>query len=161
VQREPAAFWSHFRLGHVQARAGEQQQAWQEFNVCVALKPDLAECWYNRALAATATRKHREALADYAQTIALRPAFADAWLNRGLMLIELDRAADALTDLDKALELGADPFSAHLGLAVAQGRVGNLEEAQASCKRALIVKPDDPKAKALLQTLNSAVSKRR
>ena len=47
----PQDFWPNFHQGVCAFRLGRYQDAVNAFRVCVALAPDRAECFYNRALA--------------------------------------------------------------------------------------------------------------
>jgi serine/threonine protein kinase/tetratricopeptide (TPR) repeat protein len=155
VKLSEGDFWSHFYRGLVNAKLGRHQDTLREFDICVALRPDVAECWFNRGLAHETLSNYSQALDDYAKAGTVKEDYADAWLNRGLLLLRLDRDAEALDQLLNALEGGAEPFAVHFALARAHQKLGNRPEALASVKRALHLNPDSPEAKALLRQLEA------
>ena len=70
--------------------------------MCIGTAPDIAGCYYNRALAYAALDRPGQALQDYDRALALDPAHATAALNRGMLHYQLGRPAGALADLRQA-----------------------------------------------------------
>lgn len=72
----PHEFWPSFHHGICAFRRGRYQDALTAFTVCVALKPDEAECFHNRALALAALGHPAQASRDHARAVALDPTLA-------------------------------------------------------------------------------------
>ena len=99
----PQDFWLNFYEGLCDYRLGRFAGAVNAFRVCIALSPETAECYYNRALAHQALGRLDRALADYSRALALNPNLTDAALNRGILHYRQGRHADAIADLEQAL----------------------------------------------------------
>jgi tetratricopeptide (TPR) repeat protein len=84
----------------------------------VGAAPDLAGCYYSRALALTALGRKKEAIADYNQSIALDAHLACAFLNRGMLHYQELRYDEALADLARALTAGMNADTVHYNMAL-------------------------------------------
>jgi serine/threonine protein kinase/Flp pilus assembly protein TadD len=118
VDLRPQDFWPWFGKGvcaHKRQRPGEAVTA---FSVCVALAPDCAACYHNRALALAARGDEAAALRDYDRALRLDPRFAAAALNRGALHLQQRRFAAAEPDFRLALTLGANPAAVHYNRAL-------------------------------------------
>ena len=74
--------------------------------------------------------------------VAERPEFVPALANLGLVLCELDRPAEAVTALEKAATVSPQAAEVHFALAGAYSALYRLEEAKASYRRALALRPE-------------------
>ena len=74
--------------------------------------------------------------------VAERPEFVPALANLGLVLGELDRPADAATVLEQAAAVSPQAAEVHFALAGAYSALYRLEEAKASYRRALALRPE-------------------
>jgi serine/threonine protein kinase len=72
----PQDFWPNFHQGVCAFRQGHYQDAVSAFRVCIALAPDRAECFYNRALAYAALGQTPKASWDYDRAGQLDPSLA-------------------------------------------------------------------------------------
>ncbi len=117
VELRPQDFWPWFGKGLCAQRRQRYEEAETAFSVCVALAPDSAACYYNRALALAA---HGDAAAekDYDRALALDPHLASATLNRGVLKLQKGRLDEAETDLNLAVAEGADPAGVHYNRAL-------------------------------------------
>jgi tetratricopeptide (TPR) repeat protein len=96
-------FWPNFYQGLCAYQLGRFEDAIDAFRVCIALAPETAECYYNRALAHEAAGHKAHALGDYTRALKLDRSMSDAALNRGLLLAAMGRPAAAAAELDQAL----------------------------------------------------------
>jgi tetratricopeptide (TPR) repeat protein len=80
--------------------------AMDDFNQAIALHPDFAFGWYNRANVLLHLRKFHQAIDDYSEAIKLEPTMGEAYYNRALTLLYLGETKLACSDLSKAGELG-------------------------------------------------------
>lgn len=82
VSLRPQDFWPNFHQGVCAYRLRRHRDAVVAFRVCIALAPDRAECYYNRALAHAALGDRAEADGDLRRAIALDPTLAAAPVER-------------------------------------------------------------------------------
>jgi len=80
----PQDLWPNFHQGVCAFRLGCYHDAVTAFRVCIALAPDRAECFYNRALAHDALSQTIEASRDYTRAFSLDPTLAAAPLDRAV-----------------------------------------------------------------------------
>jgi lipoprotein NlpI len=84
-------------------------QAIQDFDKAISLKPDTPEAFNNRGLAYEQKGDFDRAIQDYDQAIRLQPTYASAFNNRGLVYGERKGDHDrAIQDFDQAIRLRAD-----------------------------------------------------
>src|SRR5207237_3032264 len=83
VTLRPQDFWPWFGKGLCAHRRQYPDEAVTAFSVCIALAPDNAACYFNRALALAASGDAAAALADYDRALQLDPHLAAAAPNRG------------------------------------------------------------------------------
>ncbi len=99
----PQDFWPNFYQGLCAYQLGRFDDAIDAFRVCIALAPETAECYYNRALAHDALGHKAPAMRDYTRAHHLDRGLSEAALNRGILLSAEGRHAEAAGDLDQAL----------------------------------------------------------
>ena len=101
----------HWRLARYQTSLGgnaslQLSLALADLNRALAVDPQDALLYYNRATLYAERRDYRQAISDYDRALRIEPNLAEAWYNRGLCHIFLDDKASAVSDLSKAGELG-------------------------------------------------------
>jgi tetratricopeptide (TPR) repeat protein len=131
-------------------RAGD---ALADFSVCVALAPDRAECYYNRALAHVALDHREAALQDYDQALRLEPRVGRASFNRGVLHLQANHGEQARADFRRALRNGIEPATIHYHLALVALAEDDREAAQASLDEALRHNPGHEQARELREAL--------
>ena len=99
----PEDFWLNFDQGLCAYQLGRFDESAAAFRVCIALAPDSAECYYNRALALGALGLAGKAIDDYTRALRRDPSLGPAWLNRGMLRYRAGRLAEAEADLRQAL----------------------------------------------------------
>ena len=118
------------------------EDALASFDRAIALRPDHAEPYYNRARLLAGLQRQEEALASYDRAIALRPDYAEAHYNRANVLAGLRRHADALAGYDRAIALKPDHAEAYANRGHVLADLRRYAEALASHDRAIALKPD-------------------
>ena len=108
---EPGEFWPHFFRGVCAYRLGRHRDALAALDICVALAPRTAECYYNRAKVYEAIGEDEQAIADDSRALALNPALAGAALNRGILSLRGKRYAQAIADFERARASATGPES--------------------------------------------------
>ncbi len=105
----PQDFWLNFYEGLCAYKLERFDESATAFRVCIAISPESAECFYNRALALGALGQPEKALDDYTRALELNPALGAAALNRGMLQYRAGRLAEATTDLNRALAKAPGP----------------------------------------------------
>lgn len=108
LQRRPQDFWLNFYQGLCAYRLERYAEAVVAFSVCIALEPETAECYYNRALAHAALGHEPDALRDYSRALDLNPSLTSAALNRGILHYKAGRLPAAEADLKQAISSTRD-----------------------------------------------------
>lgn len=78
----------------------------RDLDKTIALLPDFAFAYYNKANVLCLQKSYREALAAYSAALTLDADFAEAYFNRGLTYIFIDEVDLGIADLSKAGENG-------------------------------------------------------
>jgi tetratricopeptide (TPR) repeat protein len=149
VALRPQEFWPWFWRGLCAYKLRRFEDAVSSFSVCIALSPDSAECFCNRAIARFGLGQATEARADYDKAVALDAGLPAAALNRGILNLQEKRLAEAEGDLGRALTLGADPAVVYFNLAVLCQRRHDRQGSLANVDKALRYRPAYPDARNL------------
>jgi tetratricopeptide (TPR) repeat protein len=155
VDLRPQDFWAHFYSAVCAYRRGRHADAVHSFGVVLALAPENALVYHNRALALAGCGNPAAALRDCDRALALAPTLGPAALNRGVLHYQQGRHAEALTDLERALRLGADPAATHYNLALVHLARGERAAALGSVTQALHHDPSHAQAQRLRERLLS------
>lgn len=110
---------------------------------------------YASAVADRLAGRPAAAVPKLEQVLAARPEDVDARLNLGLALLALNRTEEAATAFRDVIARAPDYGDAHLGLARAEQRRGDLAAARRSAAEALRVAPRNPDALALADALRA------
>jgi lipoprotein NlpI len=103
---------------------GNYEQAIQDFDKAIRLKPDIAEAFNNRGVAYDYKGDYERAIQDYNQVIRLRPDYAAPFNNRGLVYHEKGEFDRAIQDFDQAIRLNpgyAEAFESRGSAYLAKG----------------------------------------
>lgn len=103
IALRPGEFWPYFSRYVCEYRQKEFEAAEADLNICVALAPGTAECYYNRALVREALGRIAEARDDHTRALALNRELSVAALNRGILALREQDFDTALADFDHAL----------------------------------------------------------
>ena len=136
---------SREREGGTTVAESALKDAIHAFNRAIALKPDYAAAYSNRAAANGGLGRYEDAIADCDQAIRLDPDLAGAYINRGNAKSALGRE-DALADLDQAVRLTSGVGAAYVNRGIAKDTLGLFEDAIADFDQAIRLNPDDVEA---------------
>jgi tetratricopeptide (TPR) repeat protein len=142
----PALVTAHDHLlrGNTLFELKRYEEALDEYNAALALRPDDPVTLYSRGTTLSGLGWHQEALADYNRALELRPDDPDALNNRGNALGELERHEEALADYNRSLELRPDhPATLH-NRGNTLRHLNRYDEALADYNRSLKLRPDHP-----------------
>ena len=138
-ERRPQDFWPNFYEGVCAYRLGNYEEACAAFRASIALAPEAAECYYNRALAYEALGRADAALSDYSRALELDPGLAAAARTAGSSdtrpagTARRSPTSSAPSALPRAAALG----QIHYNLALAYLAAGDRSSALASGETAL------------------------
>jgi serine/threonine protein kinase len=149
VALRPQEFWPWFWRGLCAFKGRHFEPAITSFSVCIALSPESAECYCNRALARAALSQFGEARADYDKALQLDSNLWVASLNRGVLNLQEKRLREAESDLKHALATGAEESSVYLNFALLSQARHDRAGALTSIEAALRCRPDYREARDL------------
>ena len=120
------ALATRFSEGVEALKAGQLDLAEAAFRDVLARGGDRAFVHHNLGIVHQQRNHHVEALAEFRAAARLDPAFGPARLLAGSSLLALGRAEEAVAELERAVRLLPGEKAAHLQLADACERVGNV-----------------------------------
>ena len=137
---------------------GRPVEAAAAYRRLLALRPELADSWYNLALMERASGRFEAALGAYDQALARGVSGPEeVRLNKAVILSDdLARQDLAQVELEAALARAPRYLPALLNLGNLHEDMGRKAEARAAYERALVVAPDDAVALARLAGLGRA-----
>ncbi len=80
-----------------------------DLSAAIELSPNMAEAWYNKAVAHLQVDDFTSALAALNRAIELKPEMGEAWYNRGYVYLRLGNNRLGIADLSRAGQLGILP----------------------------------------------------
>jgi serine/threonine protein kinase/tetratricopeptide (TPR) repeat protein len=146
LDERPQDFWPNFYQGLCAYQLRRYDDAVAAFRAAIALAPQAAPCYYNRALALDALGRFAEAYRDDTRAIELDPQLLAARLNRGIIAYKSGQLDAAAVDLDNALGLARDDATrgrVHYNLALVALARGDRAAARAHAEAAVAVGHDD------------------
>jgi serine/threonine protein kinase/tetratricopeptide (TPR) repeat protein len=149
VELRPQDFWPWFGKGLCAHQRHCPAEAVLAFSVCIALAPDRAACYYNRAQALAAHGDFAAALRDFDRALQLDPRLAAAALGRGALHLQQRDLAKAEVDFQLALTLGANPAAVHYNQALVHQARQEFAAALARLESALQHDPNHSASRAL------------
>ena len=133
---------AHNYRGYIFSRAGQTQEAIEQYRQALHLKPDYAEAHNNLGVALEKSGKIQEALGHYEQAVRIGPSDAEAQNNLGAALEKVGRIQEAIGHYQEAVRLKPDYTEAHYNLGVALQNAGWVQEAIGHYEQALRLNPD-------------------
>jgi serine/threonine protein kinase/tetratricopeptide (TPR) repeat protein len=155
LEGDPSGVWPNFYYGLCAYRLHRYDEAVAAFSVCVGAEPNLAGCFYNRALALAALGQTDRALHDYDRALTIDPKHPSAALNRAMLHYALHQLDDAAVGLSLALENGADLATVHYDLALVHMAQEDSDAALEDVRRALHFNPSLEAARQLHDALQN------
>src|SRR5262249_30133793 len=129
-------------LGIIEQQRGRNEQAVELFHRAIAANPGAAEYYYN--LGNSLLRldgRQPDAEPAFERAVALLPTFSAAWNNLGHMRMVAHRPRAGAEAYANAIRHEPTLAEAHNGLAMAYKNLGRVDDALASFRRTIELKP--------------------
>lgn len=134
--------------GMTHYRAGQYDQAIEDFNLAVQQDPDNATILYNRGRTYAAQDQHYRAVLDFDEAIEADPTDAAVYYERATSQLAVGRAEEAIADLDQVIELDPDDADAYTARGLALAGLDQYVRADLSYDRAIELDPENSVAYA-------------
>lgn len=138
------ALATRFSEGVEALKSGQLDRAEAAFRDVLARGGDRAFVHHNLGIVHQQRNRHEAALAAFRAAARLDPAFGPARLLAGSSLLALGRAREAVTELERAVRLLPGEKAAHLQLADACERVGDVPCLTRESRVLAGLSPSDP-----------------
>ncbi|MEZ6063492.1 MAG: protein kinase [Planctomycetaceae bacterium] len=129
-----------------QRAAGEYDQADRYLSVCIALRPETPQLYYQRGVCRMLLQKYSDAIHDFDRFLKLRPESSSAFFSRGVCFRKIQKHEESLADLDRAVELGFPETRIYLLRAEVHESLGHADLAKADRETAMSTAPTDPRS---------------
>jgi len=136
-------FESLFRQGTEALRAGNLDQAGQDFSAAVKMNPSFAEASFNLGLVRMQQGQYEEAIASLEHSLTLKPRLRGAHLFLGIAHYRRDEYDKAIPALKRETEIDPSNAQAFMWWGVAELAKGDNFGASAALDKAAELKPHD------------------
>ncbi|WP_376090278.1 tetratricopeptide repeat protein [Roseomonas sp. CCTCC AB2023176] len=133
--------------------AGQPTRAFGAITMALALTPEDVDLLIDRAIAAAAMGRLRDAFADADRASSLDPQRVEPWIYRAAALRRLDRPQEALRDIERALALDPASPEALLERGILRQLQGDSAGARADWESVIANSPDSAAADLAQQNL--------
>ena len=133
---------AHNNLGVVFFKNGRIDEAIDQYQEAIRVKPDDTEAHYNLGDAFYRKGQMDAAISQFQEAIRLKPDFAEAYYNLGNALHKQGKMDEAIGQYHEALRLKPDLADAHNNLGIALKEKGQIDDAIRQYEEALRLKPD-------------------
>jgi tetratricopeptide (TPR) repeat protein len=142
VADDPDDFAARNALGVEYFQIGRQDNALEQLNAALRLKPDHAVANFNISLIEMLQGHLDEAAAHLRKAIAVRRDYAEAHNNLGILLLRQGSVAPAVAEFREVLRIHPDSADAHYNLGRALVAAGQPKEGIGQLRAALAARPD-------------------
>ena len=150
LTRNPASWMARNNLGSDLLAKGDREEAIEQFQKALTIKPDFADALNNLGKALFVKGDREEAIAQFQKALAIKPDFALALNNLGVALLAKGDREEAIAQFQKALAIHPDFAVARNNLGKALLAKGAVDEAIAQFQKALEFDPDFAQARGNL-----------
>jgi hypothetical protein len=106
---------------------------------------------YAAAKSASSAGDSDKAIAHFQRAVSIDPEYGEAWNDLGVALMRKERTAEAAQCFQKAAEFQPKMPLVHINLSIAQSKLGLLDDAEASARRALELDGQSQRAQQALR----------
>ena len=136
-------YLAHNNLGHVLLKKDQIDEAINQFQEAIRLKPDLAAVHYNLGTAFLKKGRIDDSISQFREVIRLAPDFAEAHNNLGSALVVKGQTDEAINQFQETIRLKPDDAAVYNNLGNALVEKGRINEAINQYQAAIRLKPDD------------------
>ena len=142
LAHNPTAWLAHNNLGNALLQKGRLDEAIEQYQETLKIKPGLAEIHANLGSALALNGHLDEAIAQFKKALENNSKFADGHCNLGNALFEKGRLDEAITQFQEALEINPNFANAHDNLGRVFLQKGRIHEAIVQFQEALRLNPN-------------------
>jgi tetratricopeptide (TPR) repeat protein len=141
IAHNPEAWMAHNNLGAELNRQGKRDEAIQQFDAALRIRPTHAPAYYNTGLALAAKGDFAGAIPKYTKAIELEPGFAYSYYSLGIALANLGRFDEAISQFQITLQMQPNYAPGYFNLGNTLAAKGQSDEALACFRRTLQIEP--------------------
>lgn len=139
-------FSKHSRRGAQRLFARKYDEAIEEYNKAIELKPDYAPIYSIRGYIYRIKGDFESAIEDYNKLIELRPDNADGYCDRGIAYSRTGEFTRAIQDFNKAIQLKPNLADTYNGRGLTYHQMNEVDLALQDFNKAIELRPDFAKA---------------
>lgn len=156
VDADPSYADAQASLGTYHLDRGDYDEAVHRYQRAIALKPDLVQAHVGLGAVAMARHQWADAERPFREALRLLPVRHDARMNLAVALIQQQRLREAADELGRGTELGARSPEFRQKRAALLVEIGELDAAEAECRRLLSENANDAVAYRTLAKICAA-----
>lgn len=126
-----------YQRGQTLLELQRYQDALNDYNRAVELKPEYAEAWKSKGTTLLGLKRYQDALDAYDKAIQIQPNYWEAWNGRGQALKYLQRYEEAIASFDSALKIQPNSLDAWNDKGNVQIQLQHYSEAITSFDKAI------------------------
>jgi Flp pilus assembly protein TadD len=153
IENNSANFEAHYNLAAMLQARGSAQEAIEEYQLALALRPGDATVENALGAALLASNQISEAILHLSAAASARPDYFDAHYNLGIAQGTAENFSAAVQELTTAVKLQPDEAGAQANLGAALAGLGETEQAILHFNRALEIDPGNALARENLDAL--------
>jgi Flp pilus assembly protein TadD len=153
IENNSANFEAHYNLAAMLQARGSAQEAIEEYQLALALRPGDATVENALGAALLASNQISEAILHLSAAASARPDYFDAHYNLGIAQGTAENFSAAVQELTTAVKLQPDDAGAQANLGAALAGLGETEQAILHFNRALQIDPGNALARENLDAL--------
>jgi tetratricopeptide (TPR) repeat protein len=152
---------SHYRLGIIQEKKGQFDEALENYSIAVEMDPSLASAHVNLGIILSRRQSFDEAKPPLLRAIELDPDYAKAYYNLGLVYSEQAKHDSALVMMDAAIRLRPGYHLAALGKAGIYYETARFDSAEVLMRELKDVQALAPQSRKQVDDLLRVLPERR
>ena len=147
THQQPNFTLGHFCLGVACAQLGEDEEAFKELKLVLALEKDhfiRGMALNTLGVVLAAREQYQQALPYFVKATEEEPNLVEPWFNRAAIYYNLQHYQEAVENFNRVLELSPGDWEAELHRGKGYGFLGRYEEALSALERAYSINPREP-----------------
>lgn len=135
-------YLAHTKLAEAQADAGQLEEAIQNFQLSLRVRPEFANTHLNLGVALWGVGRHEQGLAHMVEAVKLDPTDPGAHVNLGSAYQQYGRSDEAIPHLEEAVRLEPGNVLGQFNLGQTLFTLGRNDEAALHLRHALAIDPN-------------------